>query len=162
MIARVKCYCVIEPIISNMRKFILLLTISFLILSCANKESQVEQAMRDYDRFIFKMAADSLADCFTPTGQLGGIGSPLITGKDSIRRFLKSFDASAIHMISNQSKIKSILFRGDTAILEGRFEQKAEVNKKASVYTGDFTSKWLQDEQGRWLLQWMFTMPDKR
>ncbi len=145
-----------------MQKFNLIPAISFLIFCCSSKEQQVQKAMHDYDRFIFQMATDSLADCFTPTGQLGGVGSPLITGKDSIRKFLKSFDASAIHMISNQSKTKSLLFNGDTAVLEGRYEQKAEINGKPGVYSGDFKSKWLQKEDGRWLLQWMFTIPDKR
>lgn len=134
----------------------------FALISCSNKEKQVDQAMRDYDRFIFQMNSDSIANCFTSTGQLGGVGSPLITGRDSIRIFLKSFDVSPIRMIANQSKTKSILFKGDTAVLEGRYEQKAEVDGNPGVYTGDFISKWLMDEKGRWLLQWMYTVPDKK
>ena len=145
-----------------MQKIAAILVVQCLLFACSSREKEVEQAMHDYDRFIFQMASDSIANCFAATGQLGGVGSPLITGRDSIRIFLRNFDASSIRMISNQSKIKSISFHRDTAVMEGRYEQKAEVNGKPGVYTGDFQSKWLQDNTGRWLLQWMFTVPDKK
>jgi hypothetical protein len=144
-------------------EFMRMLPLFFFIslFSCADRKSQVEKAMQNYDRLIFKMAADSIADCFIDSGTLGGEGMPLQVSRDSIRRFLKSFDASAIRMISNQSRIKSVVFKGDTAILEGNYEQKAEVNGKPGVYSGTFVARWLMGNDGKWRLLSMYTVPVK-
>jgi ketosteroid isomerase-like protein len=143
-----------------MRIFSLFILI-LLLSSCTNRQADVEKAIQNYDRLIFKMAADSIADCFTDSGTLGGEGMPLLVSRDSIRRFLRSFDASSIKMISNRSQTKSVVFKGDTAIQEGNYEQKAEVNGKLGVYMGTFVARWLQGKDGKWRLLSMYTVPSK-
>ena len=69
-----------------MEKSILIL-LALLISSCGDKKPEIEKAMQNYDRQIFRMAADSLADCFTKSGELGGEGLPSIVSRDSIRNF---------------------------------------------------------------------------
>jgi hypothetical protein len=63
-------------------------------------------------------------------------------------------------MISNHSTSESIRFAGDTAVQEGKYEQKAELDGKAGVYTCRFMAKWLPHKNGKWLLHSMYTVPD--
>lgn len=144
-----------------MKNFILVLA-SILLVACADRKSEIESAMKQYDRNTFHMAGDSLADTYTPDGELGGKGMKTYIGRDSIRKFLKSFDPKSITLISNWTKAKSIIFKEDTAVVEGTYEQKAKLAQgDTGVYTGTFTAKWMKGEQGKWLIRKMYTVSTK-
>jgi ketosteroid isomerase-like protein/uncharacterized damage-inducible protein DinB len=139
-----------------------ILLISFLIVSCADRKTEIEKAMKQYDHLTFRMAADSLADTYTPDGELGGKGMKTQLGRDSIRKFLKSFDPKSITLISNSTKATTINFKGDTAIVEGTYEQKAKLAQgDTGTYTGTFTAKWMKGEPNKWLIRNMYTVPTK-
>ncbi len=141
-------------------KNLAILFISFSIVSCADRKSEIEKAMKQYDQLTFRMVGDSLADTYTPDGELGGKGMKTQIGRDSIRKFLKSYDPASIKLISNWTKATSITFKGDTAIVEGNYEQKAKLTQgDTGTYTGTFTAKWMKGEQNKWLIKKMYTIP---
>ncbi len=116
--------------------------------------------MQLYDKSTFHMATDSLANLYAVDGELSGKGMKMIVGRDSIRKFLKSFEGSSIKMISNETKANSIIFSGDTALVEGTYEQKVRIGGDTSEYTGTFSAKWV-DTENRWLLKKMYTVPSQ-
>jgi ketosteroid isomerase-like protein len=130
-----------------------------LLIGCADRKSEIENAMRQYDHLTFRMNGDSLADSYLPNGILSGKGMKKFVGRDSIRKFLKSFNPADIHLISNSTKAESITFNGDTAIVLGNYEQKAKLAQgDTGVYKGKFTAKWMK-ENNRWLIANMYTTP---
>ncbi len=142
-------------------KKIIFLFAWLLLVSCADRKSEIESAMRQYDKLAFRMNADSLADSYLMNGVLSGKGMGKFVGRNSIRGFLKSFNTADIHLISNWSKVQSISFSGDTAVVNGNYEQKAKLAQgDTGVYTGTFIAKWLK-ENNRWLLANMYTVPAK-
>lgn len=137
-----------------------ILLATLLIAGCADRKSEIESAMQQYNHLTLRMAGDSLADTYLPDGELGGKGMKTYVGRDSIRKFLKSFDAASIRLISNDTKVASVVFKGDTAVAEGTFEQKAKLAQgDTGVYLSAFTAKWMKDAQGRWLIRKMYTVP---
>ncbi len=151
-----------NPNTSSMKNVVIGFVIALLVSACADRKGEIEAAMRQYDKLIFHIAADSLADSYIPNGKMGGKGMKWQIGRDSIRKFLKSFNSAGIHLISNGTKAKSITFNGDTAIVDGSYEQKAKLAQgDTGVYTGTFTAKWLKSTEGRWLLAQMYTVPVK-
>ncbi len=132
-----------------------------LLAACADRKSEIEKAVRQYDQLTFRMNADSLADSYLPNGVLSGKGMKKFIGRDSIRKFLKSFHTADIHLISNSTKAQSITFNRDTAIVNGTYEQKAKLAQgDTGFYTGTFSAKWFK-ENNRWLLADMYTVPVK-
>lgn len=130
-----------------------------LLVACADRQSEIKKAMHEYDQLTFRMNADSLADSYLPNGMLSGKGMKKYVGRDSIRKFLRSFNPADIHLISNATKIESITFSGDSAIAIGNYEQKAKLSQgDTGAYTGKFTAKWMK-ENNRWLLASMYTTP---
>ena len=142
-------------------KTIQLLCVILLLTACADRKSEIEKAMAQYDQLTLQMNGDALADTYLTNGVLSGKGMEKFVGRDSIRKFLKSFNTADIHLISNSTKAQSITFSGDTAIAKGNYEQKAKlVQGDTGVYTGTFIAKWLK-ENNRWLLANMYTVPVK-
>jgi ketosteroid isomerase-like protein len=132
---------------------------ALILAACADRKAEIEKAMRDYDHLTFRMNADSLADNYLSNGVLNGKGMKRLVGRDSIRKFLKSFNPADIHLISNSTKPESIHFSGDTAIVMGAYQQKAKLAQgDTGIYTGKFTAKWMK-ENNRWLLASMYTVP---
>lgn len=143
-----------------MKKFILLFATA-LLLGCEDRKSEIGKAMSDYDQLTLQMNGDALADTYLTNGILSGKGMKRFVGRDSIRKFLKSFNPADIHLISNSTKAQSIIFSKDTAIVNGSYEQKAKLaSGDTGVYTGTFTAKWLK-ENNRWLIANMYTVPTK-
>jgi len=143
-------------------KNLTILFASFLVVACADRKAEIEKAMKQYDRLAFRMAADSLADTYLPDGELGGKGMKTQVGRDSIRKFFKSFNPASIKLISNWTKASSIVFNGDTAIVEGTYEQKAKLSPvDTGTFAGTFTSKWMKGDQNKWLIKKMYTVPTK-
>jgi uncharacterized damage-inducible protein DinB len=63
-------------------------------------------------------------------------------------------------LISNWTKATTITFKGDTAIVEGTYEQKAKLAQgDTGTYKGTFTSKWMKGAQNKWLIRKMYTVP---
>jgi ketosteroid isomerase-like protein len=142
-----------------MRSLIIIILCAFVVASCANKKHEIEQLMSQYDKLTFKMNGDSLADLYTPDGELGGKGMKTYAGRDSIRKFLKSFDPKSITLISNSTHSKSITFKGDTAVVEGTYEQKAKLAQgDTGTYLGTFTAKCLKSEGNKWHIRKMYTI----
>jgi len=141
-------------------KNLAILLVSFLMVACANRKAEIENAMKQYDRLTFRMAVDSLADSYLPDGELGGKGMKTYVGRDSIRKFLKSFDPASMKLISNSTKVATIDFKGDTAIASGTFEQKAKLTQgDTATYKSTFTVKWMEGEGNKWLIRKMYTIP---
>jgi len=133
--------------------------VALICAACADRKSEIETFMRQYDKLTFRMNADSLADSYLPAGVLSGKGMKKYVGRDSIRIFLKSFDPANIQLISNSTKAESITFSKDTAIVLGNYEQKAKLPRgDTSVFTGKFAAKLLK-ENNRWLIANMYTTP---
>jgi ketosteroid isomerase-like protein len=141
-------------------KNLAIVLVFFLLVACADRKTEIEMAMQQYDRLTFRMAADSLADTYLPDGELGGVGMKTSVGRDSIRKFLKSFDPASIKLISNSTKVTSVDFKGDTAVVKGTFEQKAKLAQgDTATYISSFTVKWLKGEGDKWLIRKMYTTP---
>lgn len=135
--------------------------IVLLLSACADKKSEIEKALKQYDQLTFRMSADSLANTYLPNGTLSGKGMKKYVGPDSIRKFLKSFNTAGIHLLSNGTKPQSITFVGDTAVAEGIYEQKAKLeNGDTGIYSGTFKSKWIKSNT-KWMLASMYTAPAK-
>jgi hypothetical protein len=142
-----------------MKPFVIILC-AFFIVACDDHKNEIEKAMQQYDQLTFKMNGDSLADLYTPDGELGGKSMRTYASRDSIRKFLKSFDPKSITLISNSTHAKSIVFKGDTAIVEGTYEQKAKLAQgDTGTYTGTFNTKWVKSEGKKWLIRKMYTIP---
>src|SRR6267154_622269 len=154
------CPLFVNPLYPKSMKNLAILLVSFLIVACANRKAEIENAMKQYDRLTFRMAVDSLADSYLPDGELGGKGMKTYVGRDSIRKFLKSFDPASMKLISNSTKVATIDFKGDTAIASGTFEQKAKLTQgDTATYKSTFTVKWMKGEGNKWLIRKMYTIP---
>jgi ketosteroid isomerase-like protein len=144
-----------------MKSDLLILLCCAIISACADRTKEIEKAMRQYDRNTFNMATDSLADTYTSDGELSVKGMKPVVGRDSIRKFLNSFHQASITMIANSTKATSVVFKDDTVIVEGTYEQKARVGQSDTVVaTGKFYAKWVNPEN-RWLLKKMYTIPNR-
>src|SRR5262245_11823658 len=86
------------------------LIVALVFAACTDRKSEIEKAMRQHDQLTFRMNADSLADSYLSNGVLSGKGMKRFVGRDSIRKFLKSFNPTGIHLISNSTKVQSITF----------------------------------------------------
>lgn len=138
-----------------------LFLIFLLAAACADRNSEIKDAMRQYDKLTFRMNGDSLADMYTQNGVLSGKGMGKYVSRDSIRKFLKSFKTADIQLISNFTKAESITLSGDTAVVKGTYEQKAKLAQgDTGTYVGTFTAKWLK-ENNRWFITNMYTVPTK-
>lgn len=141
---------------------ILLLTgllISTVIFWCnaQNKNNAgVELAMKNYDRLILGMNADSIAMIYTPDGELGTIAK----GRDSIRIFLSSF--KNFRVLSQSSETNRISIDHDSAYQTGTYRQTVIIPSKDTVSVkGNFTAFWIWMKGSGWLIRNMKTMPVK-
>ncbi|MBS1680613.1 MAG: DUF4440 domain-containing protein [Bacteroidetes bacterium] len=142
-------------------KIICSLAIVLTLAACADRKAEIKEAMHQFDKMSLQMNADLIADTYTANGVLSGKGMKKFVGRDSIRKFLKSFNPSDINLISYETKASSISFAGDTAIVDGTYAQKAMLAQgDTGVYTGKLTAKWLK-ENNRWLIANMYTVFDK-
>lgn len=139
-----------------------LLTTAFILIvllfSCKGKHSKDEivQAMRRYDRFILEMQVDSIANLYTPDGNLGGVA----IGRDSIRALLHKFEN--IKVIFQESTTESINISADSATHTGSYRQTDILPQRDTVtVSGRFVVNWKWLEKGGWHIQKMTTIPDK-
>ena len=131
---------------------LILVGLSVYVMGCSSREDEINAAMKKYDRLIQHME-DSIADLYMPNGALGSEA----VGRDSIRKFLKSF--VDVSVLENRSTTESIIFRGDTAVQSGPYIQVAAVKKDTFRLRGKFTSFWVR--QNEWRIAKMITTPIK-
>ncbi len=136
----------------------LLIICPFLFLAVFQQKhspAEIEKAMHYYDHLIRNTDADSIALLFTPDGDLGSIAH----GRDSIRRFLKTF--THVKVISTGSTTSSIEMGADTALQKGTYLQVAVIQNKDTVHVkGFFTAHWKWLADGQWHIKKMETVPD--
>jgi len=135
-----------------MTKGVILVGLVFLISCNPDRTIEIEKAMKTYDNLILRMDADSIAETYTVDGKLDNI-----IGRDSIRRFLKTF--VDVKVLDYQSWTKSIIFVGDTAKQEGDYQQKVVVNHDTLNLKGQYWTTWIRDKR-KWYIQKMTTSPE--
>ena len=110
--------------------------------------------MQQYDHYILKLDADSIALLFTPNGNLGNIA----IGRDSIRKFLSSF--KNVQVLAQSSTTASIKINKDTAIQKGNYRQTDVVGGKDTIKVkGEYSATWLWIPKEGWHIQQMATKP---
>lgn len=135
-----------------------LLVGSVSLPGCKNghQNQEILDKMRDYDRFLVKMAVDSLSNLYGPEGALGEVAK----GPDSIRKFLARF--SNYRVLFNESTTDSIRMIGDTAYQVGKYHQTTILPNKDTIrVSGKFFASWDFLENGGWRIRKMSTSPDK-
>lgn len=136
----------------------LLIIILPLINGCQRNHNQQEivSAMQEYDRLLVSMHTDSIAQLYSPDGELGEIAK----GRDSISRFLKKF--AEYRVISNHSVTTQIEMNGDNATQKGHYTQVTVLpTKDTARLSGQFTTNWIWLSTEGWRIKKMETMPDK-
>lgn len=136
--------------------------IACFLLFCAactkqqNEQQRLSEALKHYNRLLTAQNADSLAQMYTPDGEMLGNGKLAAFGRDSIRSFLASF--SNIEVASNEMPVDSVRINGNTALQFGTYKQTAIINKQDTVRVkGEFTATWQRNEAGAWFLKRMET-----
>lgn len=114
----------------------------------AHSAVEVEAAMGHYDSLIKKTDADSIAWMFTADGQLGDIAH----GRDSIRRFLRTF--KNVRVLQESTTTDHLVISGDKADQKGLFVQIAVVNGKDTVHIkGSYETEWVWSEEEGWKIR---------
>ena len=135
---------------------ILLISISILFISCnsySHNKSEIESAMKLYDRLLLKMDADSISMLYTPDGILADK-----VGRDSIRKFLSSF--KDVRVLSQSSITRSIDIANDTAIQKGTYSQTDLISEKDTIKVkGEYVATWHWFRSEGWLMKQMTTKP---
>lgn len=136
----------------------ILLTLVLFIQACGKKDkSDLDSSLKRYDKYLLNLDADSLAGIFAENGELGQEGMPSITGRETIRNYMKSF--SGITIFENSSESKSIDFSGDSAVQKGIYSQRLAFNSDTVAVNGEFNAVWVKDKENAWLLRKMITKP---
>jgi hypothetical protein len=136
--------------------FSVFLGIAVIFASCHKNQhdkNEIEAAMKNYDRLLQKMDADSIAMLFTPDGDLGDQAH----GRTWIKRYLGSFQN--VHVLSQVSTTSSIEMMGDSSIHKGIYQQVDLISYDTIRVKGEFTVKWLWDKHERWLISSIRTIP---
>ena len=110
--------------------------------------------MKEYDRLIKKMDADSIALLYTQDGDLGTIAH----GRDSIRNFLSIF--KNVKVMSQSSTSDSVNIIADTAYQKGTYKQVVVVSPKDTLTVkGTYSAVWLWIKPNGWHIKKMHTKP---
>jgi len=127
------------------QKAVLMFAFVFL-LSCSptekrvHQKSEIDAAMREYDRLLQAMDVEGIAALYDEEGELGN----MVKGRDSIRIFLKEF--SNLDVISQVSSTDDIQMLGDSAVQTGSYVQIDVVEKKDTVVVrGKYNVLWRWD-----------------
>ncbi len=141
------------------KKWVLITVIIFIIASCASTRKsnrEIENAMKQYDHLIKKLDADSIALLYTPDGNLGNI----VTGRDSIRKFLSSF--KNVEVLSQSSSTESISIQKDSSMQKGKYWQTDLLNGKDTIKVkGTYIATWVWIPKQGWHIKRMLTSPIK-
>ncbi|MBY0434317.1 MAG: nuclear transport factor 2 family protein [Cyclobacteriaceae bacterium] len=138
-------------------KLFIFITSTLALFSCTrDRTEEIEQAMRDYDRHILRMDADSIGASFLPDGKSGGEGQPFIIGPDSIANFIKSFQG--LKVLDQQSTSQFIELNADSANQKGTYKQRVLLLEKGDTLEleGQFEATWVNVNKS-WKLRKMYT-----
>jgi SnoaL-like domain len=139
-------------------KKLIFIFIVLTLFSCTHDRSlEIEQAMKNYDRHLLHIDADSVAASFLPNGKTGGEGQAYIVGQDSIRKFLKSFQG--VKVLEHHSTSQSILMNADSANQKGTYRQVLTFLEKGDTLElgGQFEATWVAVSNTSWKLRRMYT-----
>jgi predicted ABC-type ATPase len=111
-------------------------------------------AMKEYNRRLVGMNADSIALMYDEEGELGDIA----TGRDSIASFLRKFQN--VQVIRQGTVTDTIQFMHNRARHTGFYVQMDVFDKKDTVTVrGTFTTIWMWNERDGWRIKRMDTKP---
>jgi hypothetical protein len=128
----------------------------FLAHSGNQKKSTPEDVIKNYERYVREMRADSVVQLFTSDAEIGHEGQPPIKGRDSIYHFLVSF--TNVKVIRNRDSISNVFIKGDSAVVNGNYKQTVIISGKDTVnVSGLFTSSMILDQNKGWLIWRMHT-----
>jgi len=121
-------------------------------------EASLRTTMAVFDRYTSDMNVDSMIAIFTENGEVSNGSRSSVSGRDAIKSFLNSFN-NVIKVDSQQTEIKDISFKSDTAIVNGIFHQKAVLisTNKTIETSGEVKELWIRQADGKWQLRKMST-----
>ncbi len=136
---------------------ILFLCLVFYITGCRASHGTREElisGMKQYDHLILKTDGDSIALLYAPDGELGRAAK----GRNQIRNFL--FNFRHYKVLYQSSSIDSLTIDGDTAFVNGFYQQKVIVPENDTVsIKGTYASKWEWLREEGWHIRRMETHP---
>ncbi len=129
-------------------------------ISTARIERQLVVELAHYGEALGQMDYDQVANFFVESGEVTHSGGEPVRGRESIRKFLKSF--AEFKVLEYVIRAESTVVEGATAKQTGFFSQTVVIPNGNTVRVrGLFEASWIQGSNGRWNLARMQTAPDK-
>lgn len=130
----------------------------FTIESTATPEEALRVTIQQFDEYTRVMDIENMVQMFTEDGQVRNGTTNAVTGRPAIKEFLGAFD-KVIQVQDQQTEIKDITIKGDTAIVNGIFHQKALLlsNKQQIENSGEVVEFWIRQADKTWRLRKMGT-----
>lgn len=114
--------------------------------------------MQRYQAAARTVNADSVSAFYTGTATLFEPGIPPIVSRDSIRAFMASFPGVRVEIATVTAD--TIEIHGQTALYWGSYFEKLEFpGQPVSEQHGKFVAEWVQQQDGRWLIERMYRIP---
>lgn len=139
-------------------KKIVIAFITVCVHACSQQthdRTEIETAIKNYDRLLLTMNADSIAAVYDIHGELGNIAQ----GRDSIRKFLETF--KNIRMLSQASTSDFVEIMGDSAQQRGSYSQVDVVDDRDTISVrGTYIALWKWNDREGWRIKRMETTPE--
>jgi uncharacterized protein (TIGR02246 family) len=121
-------------------------------------ENDVLARLSLYEDGIRRMDFNQVADLFAPEGEVVNPGGAPVRGRETIRRFLRSF--AGYKVVENTVRAESTRIDGSSAHQVGTYTQAVVVPGGTTVHVrGRFAADWQREGAGPWLLVRMATTP---
>ncbi|HUI30488.1 MAG TPA: nuclear transport factor 2 family protein [Candidatus Acidoferrales bacterium] len=140
---------------SNLFLSIAIFVTALHISACSASKSaadavRLKGALQRYQDLILHMDNDGIADLFAEQGELDNPGESPIQGRESIRKFLKSF--TEYKVVEESLDADSTAVAGASATQIVRYHQKVTVPSGKTVeVSGRMKINWIE-KGGRWLI----------
>ena len=144
----------------------------FVVVGCASPahdaraifaagiERQLVVELAHYEEALSRMDYDQVANFFVESGEVTHSGGEPVRGRESIRKFLKSF--AEFKVLEYAIQAESTVVEGATAKQTGFFSQTVVIPNGHTVrIRGVFEASWIQGSNGRWNLARIHTATDK-
>lgn len=129
-------------------------------ISAAGTEQKLVLELANYGEALRRMDYDQVANFFVESGEVTHSGGEPVRGRESIRKFLKSF--AEFKVLEYAIQAESIVVEGSAAKQTGFFSQTVVIPNGNTVrIRGRFEASWIQSSNGQWNLARMQTAPDK-
>ena len=135
-----------------------MLAISICVYSCSETsvKTSPQDVIKNYERLVLEMKADSIAQLFTTDAEIGHEDQSPVRGRDSIYSFLSSF--KNVRVVDNHDQVVSSSITDDSAIVNSNYNQTMIVSGKDTVnVAGKFTANMICDKNRNWLISKMRT-----